>query len=114
VLATPDVRRFYRIVRSKPPRLGDFVSARARGLEPRDQQRRTPVLYTGISVYDTLARAWATAVAFPRLGQYVAEMEVPPDSGVEIHKTLGVGHHTLVGEPDVLLGLVVDVVDLEG
>jgi hypothetical protein len=41
-------------------------------------------------------------------------MEVPPDSSVEIHKTLGAGHHTLVGEPDVLLGLVVDVIDLEG
>lgn len=109
----PDVRRFYRIVDAQQPRRDDFLSAQARGLAPRDQQRRNPVLYMGISVYDTREQALVTANTFPRLGRYVAELVIPAEAGVEVHKTLGPGHHTLVGDPDVLLGLVVDVKAIE-
>ena len=109
-----EARRFYRIVRGRRPRREDFLSARQRGLEPRDQQRHTPVLYDGISVYDTLGRARVTAQAFPRLGRYVAVLAIAPEAGIEVHKTLGPGHHTLIGDPDVLPGLVVDVIPVEG
>jgi hypothetical protein len=109
-----EARWFYRIVRGRRPVREDFLSARQRGLQPRDQQEHMPVLYDGISVYDTLGRARVTAQAFPRLGRYVAALAIPSDAEIEIHKTLGPGHHTLIGDPDVLLGLVVDVMPVEG
>jgi hypothetical protein len=44
------------------------------------------------------------------LGRYIALLELPRDSPVQIERTLGAGHHTIWGAPEVLLAAVVAVV----
>lgn len=46
---------------------------------------------------------------FPRLGGYVARLEIPDGSPIEIHKTLGPGHYTLIADPEALIEFLVEV-----
>jgi len=44
---------------------------------------------------------------FPRLGAYVARLEIP--AGVRVEPTLWLGHYTVWADPDDLLGWVTEV-----
>ena len=103
------MRTFYRIT-ANPPTLTDFTSAIARGRpSPRDPEARR--LFDGISVFATEGQARRKALDYPILGDHVARIELPDDSSVRIERTTtSRGHHTIWGEPALLLSCVVSVV----
>ena len=107
---TESARRFYRIIKTDPPRLDDFLSNQARGIKPPDTRSLTLWVWTGISVYATPAQAHRMARRYPRHGSLMAVLEVEPEAPVQIERTLSTpGHHTLCGEPTELLKRVVAV-----
>lgn len=101
-------RVFYRIVRTDPPTLDDFISNFARG-RPLPDDPEDIRLWDGLSVYSTAAQARRQRRRSPILGRYIAVLRVPLDGTVRIERTRGEGHHTLWGDPDALLSLVVAV-----
>jgi hypothetical protein len=111
-MAIPPARAFYRIVRTDPPIVDDFLPYEARGGKPPDEPylRR---LWQGVSVYDTANRARNRALKQPHLGRYIAELRIAWGSGIHAERTgHRRGHHTLWGEPAALLASVVAVVPL--
>ncbi len=104
----PVERLFYRIVRTDPPTIADFLSNRARG------KARRPVEsvreWEGLSLFDTEAQARRMARRFPRLGVYIAALRVPADGPIVVEQTFGPGHYTLWGDPQDFLPRVVAVV----
>ncbi len=101
-------RTFYRLVGRCPPSLADFESDAERGRQPRDEQLADPRLYRGVSVWNTRLQAEPVARAarergWTRIGRSVAALAIPSRwVGVEIHKTRGPGHLTLVATASVL------------
>jgi hypothetical protein len=90
----------YRIAKTNPPAESDFHSYRAMG---RRLIRDTPELRRsreGVSVYDTIEAARATAMQYPRIGSFIAELEISEHSDVRFGQTLDDRHHfDLWGEP---------------
>ena len=105
------VRTFYRVVKTDPPALADFTSNAARGRPLPDPSPETRRLWAGLSVNATEAQARRRARQYPTLGAHIARLELPADAPVRVERTTRIpGHHTLWGEPAVLLGCVVAVV----
>jgi len=104
-------RSFYRIVKSDPPTLTDFLSDRAKGRPPAEEPAHLR-LHDGLSVYATVAQARRKARALPMLGQYVAVLRILDDTPLRYERTIAIsgGHHTVWGDPDALLGCVEAVV----
>ena len=101
-------RTFYRIVRTDPPTLGEFMSAQARGKPPPDDEPETLRLHDGLSAYATIAQARRKARASPVLGRYIARLEIPEGGPIRWERTLtSSGHHTIWGVPADLLRCVV-------
>jgi hypothetical protein len=105
-------RTVYRIVRTDPPTLADFTSNATKGLPVRDDAPEARRLWDGLSVYATEAQARNKARQFPYLGRYVARLDIPQGTPIRIERTIphSRGHHTLWGEPALLLRAVVAVV----
>ena len=99
----------YRAVSTFPPTRDDFLSDEAKGKRPRPAQLQDPILYRGISVFDDLAELAARRRRVP-LPPLTVELSIPDGAPVTIHKTLGPGHWTIVGNPATLLGYVVRLV----
>jgi hypothetical protein len=102
---------FYRIVRSNPPTLADFLSNEAKG---RRLQRPTPEAirrWSGLSAYDTVGQARITALLYPRLGTFIAELHVRVNGTITSERWPDVadGRFTLWGEPEEFLSLVAHV-----
>jgi hypothetical protein len=76
----------------------------------RPLQRDDPRLYHGISVFDSLTELNIRRQRVRQIPPFTAELEIPDGAPVQIHKTLGTGHWTLIGDADALLGFVVRVV----
>jgi hypothetical protein len=105
------VPTFYRIVKTDPPTLADFLSHAARGLPLR---RDTPELrrsWERVSVYDSLERTRAIVARFPTIGRFIAELVIEAggtltyeQSGDDLH------HFDVDGDPDELLKAVRQVV----
>jgi len=105
------VRAFYRVVRSDPPTLADFASNAARGRPLPDAAAETRRLWAGVSVNATEAQARRRARQYPALGAWIARLELPDEALVRAERTTRIpGHHTLWGDPAVLLDAVVAVV----
>lgn len=102
-------RTFWRIVRTNPPAEHDFLSNEAQGVPPRNDDVETLRLWSGISMYATRAQARRTAMTYPFLGGFLAELQIPDDAGVRWERTRGRGHHTIWGDGHVLLNYVVRV-----
>jgi hypothetical protein len=102
-------RHFYRIVKENPPTRLDFTSNLVMGKQlPADPEQA--VLWDGLSVQSTLAQARRRRRVSPMLGRFVATIRVPTDGSVRYERTLRAeGHHTLWGDPGVLMSLVVSV-----
>jgi hypothetical protein len=104
------LRTFYRIVRSNPPDLRDFVSQAAQGIPSGRRDPEALRLRRGISVYATEAQARRKARGVGTLGAFIARLEMPADSPIISERTTeSSGHHTLWGEPATLMACVVAV-----
>jgi hypothetical protein len=107
-------KSFYRIVRTNPATEADFLSDKARGLPPRNDEPLTLHVWDGISVYQTLAQARRKARDYPFLSAFIAELsldiDVPP---VRIEKTFGRGHYTIWGAPAVLIRALVSITPVQ-
>jgi hypothetical protein len=115
VVAEPaQLRRFFRIVRSDPPRLVDFTSNLIRGRPiPPGADEEIVRLWDGISVYRTESQARRHAKASPMLGEYLAELDLSNVIGIRVERTTNSkGHYTLWGAADRLLAAVVRVVQV--
>lgn len=100
----------YRIVRTDPPSVRDFISKAALGLVSPHADDETRRLESGLSMYRTLSQARRKARAFPFLGSFVATLEFTDDSVFVIERTTAsAGHHTVWGAPGSLLACVVAV-----
>ena len=93
-----------------PPTEADFQSNAARSRAPRGVELTQPELWTGLSVFDTEARARARAQQFPQLGTYIAALRITSVDPVTVKQTLGSGHYTIWGRPEIILALVSNVV----
>jgi hypothetical protein len=101
----------YRVVRADPPTVADFRSHEARGRPvPPGAPEESRRLWSGISVYDTEERARQTARDYPRLGAYIAELDIPEGGTVRAQRTTkSLGHYTLWGDAVAMLACVVAV-----
>ncbi len=101
----------YRVVKTDPPTTEDFLSHRERGIP---LQKNTPELrrsWEGVSATTTLEAAHSLAALFPRMGSFVAVLEIDPDGPVRFERTLASPtHYDIWGEPRNLLAAVVEVV----
>ena len=87
-------RTFYRVVRTDPPTLKDFMSYEALNKRPLDQRPEMDHLRSGVSVQATEAQARRKARALPSLGTFIAKLVIPNDARIRIERTKGPGHHT--------------------
>lgn len=101
---------YVRLVSGATPSREDFLSHEARGIPPRKADARSADLNRGVSLLDTIERARELRALFPRLGVYVARMEIP--SGVRIEPTRWQGHYTAWADPGDLLGWVIEVIPI--
>jgi hypothetical protein len=110
-------RIFYRIVTSDQPTGDDFTSNLARGRPPRRSEVLDHEEYRSISVFARLEDARAVARLFPKLGSYLAELELADDdSEITIQKAPvdpADSHHNLRGEPAAFLRRVRQVFPAE-
>ena len=102
---------FYRIVKSNPPTVADFLSYRALGVPRR---RDTPELresWEAVSVLNSLEAARSLLARVPTLGLYIAVLDVP-DDGPVTYKQTGklLAHFDLRGTPEDMLEMVQMVV----
>ena len=97
-------RRFYRLVRSNPPTLDDFLSNREKGIPMARPDPEVALLWDGLSVYATETQARNQAKAKPWLGAYIAELSIAEADPITFRRSgTSRGHHTLWGDPFELL-----------
>lgn len=107
------MRTMFRIVRTNPPTLDDFLSYAEQGVEPMrpltaDEAHR----WLGLSVYDSLDRARGQARRRRgQLGWFVSRLELPDDIVIE-QTGANTAHHTIWGDPDAFLAAVRHTVDV--
>ena len=110
-MSAPSARVFYRLVHGDPPTLWDFTSSHARGRVLRHPTAETLRLWDGLSVFETEAQARQQARAFPRLGRYIAALEILMGGPIRFERTTRTeGHYTLWGEAGEILEWVRSVV----
>jgi len=98
-------------VQTDPPGLVDFLSDLERGRGRPDLPLALHRLLSGRSVYATESQARRKARVSPALGRYVAILEIPHDTTLEIERTTSsAGHHTIWGDAALLLSYVVAIV----
>jgi hypothetical protein len=97
-------------VRSAEPDARDFLSHKELGRKPPKEPAEF-YLWDGVSVYDDAAAARATAEYYwPRLGEYLATLEVPADASLRYQETGKHPHHcTLWGMPEAMVARIVSV-----
>jgi hypothetical protein len=101
---------FFRLIGSAEATRHDMLSKEALGEPLRDDTPENRRLWQGISVYATEAQARRKGRASPRLGGYIARIELPDDSPVIFERTTtSSGHYTLWGDPEVILSYVTGV-----
>lgn len=112
----PSGRIFYRIVRTDPPELDDFLSYAARGRPAPNNDAATTRLWDGISVYDRESRARRKGKGFPWRGRgYIADLHLADDIVISVERTgRSSGHFTLWGDPQSILRCVARVVPIYG
>ena len=103
--------RFYRVVRSDPPTLDDFMSNEAKGIPMARPDPEVALLWDGVSVNATATQARNRATKMPWLGSYIAELGIAEGDPITVRRTgTSQGHHTLWGDPAELLARVIRVV----
>jgi hypothetical protein len=105
----PESRQLFRVVKSHPPTLDDFLSqsqVQPRRMPPANATAEELRLHRAVSHQTTLAGARALAHKFPQMGGFVAELAVHSDLPIEIGPERK-RHVNVWGEPEVLLACVV-------
>jgi len=103
-------RTFYRIIVAETPTRDDFLSHAAKRKPCYSKDPRVRRSWDAVSVFETEDQARRKATEFPRLGAYIAELEVPDVGPIIYERTFETpGHYDLRGEPDQLLACVVRV-----
>jgi hypothetical protein len=93
--------------------MDDFLSQEAQG-RPRPNRLEHLELYDGISVYDSEAGGQRQVHRYwPRLGRFLARLNIPEGGNVEWRRTLGRGHYTLWADAEHLLALVAFVAEMK-
>jgi hypothetical protein len=96
VLDSGATRTFFRITRSNPPTLNDFLSNTARRRRPPRRDARTLRLWDGVSVFDTEDSARRQAQRIPAIGGYIAAVQFPAAGPVHYEQTGNDPHHYTV------------------
>jgi len=100
----------HRIVRSNPPSLVDFTSGAALGHPLAHASPETFSLHAGLSAFRTIHQARAMARRNPRLGPFIAVLDIPDDGAIRVERTTHrPGHYTVWGAPDTILECVIAV-----
>jgi hypothetical protein len=92
-------RVLYRIVHAPGPTAGDFTSNLAKCLPMRGAEPEEPLLWAGLSMFDTPEAAMRNARRFyGKLGAFLAELHLPveADARILIRQTLRPGHFTVL------------------
>ncbi|HEY2536542.1 MAG TPA: hypothetical protein VGI24_06115 [Solirubrobacteraceae bacterium] len=91
----------YRIVKDvdlgHPDLLDSFRSNYELGAPPRGLEYESTLIHLGLSMYREVEMAIATALRWPRIGQYVAEVQLKPNNGFCYAATAQRGHLTVWG-----------------
>jgi hypothetical protein len=103
----------FRIVRTDesddPVLLNSFRSNYELGGEPRRVERSSTVIHMGISVYTDGDVARETAERFPKLGDFIARLDLQPGHGFNYSPTGHPLHLTMWGDPVKLAAAVADI-----
>jgi hypothetical protein len=100
---------FYRIVRTDPPTVTDFLTDRQAGRQPPSPHLLR--LWDGRSVFDTEDTAREVAMRFPVIGSYIATLDIIEGGAISAERTLRrPGHYTLWGDAAAILERVVSIV----
>ncbi len=104
--------RFYRILVGERPRIDDFRSNAALGMEPKRPLTPEQVpLWEGLSVFDDRMATRDHASRSPWLGQFAAELYLPGLAADEARRTTRTpGHWTLWVPAERLLASVVAII----
>lgn len=113
----PPGRVLYRIVRDLIALPTDFRSNLVRCLPMRFAEPKDPLLWAGLSMYDTPQQAARTARKYNgKLGAFLAELYLPSDSDryALVRQSLVVGHFTVLCCDRTCLSFVRDVQPIVG
>jgi hypothetical protein len=103
----------YRIVRSEvrddPVLVNSLRSNYELGQEPRRVERSSTVIHMGISTYLGEGAARGTAQRFPKLGDFVARLDLTSGRGFNFAQTGHPGHLTVWGDPFKLHDVIGDI-----
>ena len=112
---TEPPRAFFRLLQTDLLTHQGFLSHEALGVPPRRPlSRREQDLWRGVSVHDSFEAACAKGTVSPWLGQFVAEIRIPPGVEVRIEQTgRDRSHYTIWADPDELLSWVVSVMPVK-
>lgn len=110
-VGVPAARLFYRIAKTDPPTVVDFLSNKALGRRRRRNESEDE--WAGLSLYDTEEGARVTARRYPQIGSFLAVVRVTEGTPFRIAQTFHAGHYTLWGEPEDFLRAVIAVVPIE-
>ena len=102
---------FFRIAKSDPPTVADFLSNAARGRRiPADLPADLHRLWDGLSMYSSVDVAVRTALRAPYLGRFVATLDLDHAVSARWEQTTpNPWHYTVWGKPEELLKCVVSV-----
>jgi hypothetical protein len=79
------------------------------GQEPRRVERSSTVIHMGISTYLGEGAARGTAQRFPKLGDFVARLDLTSGRGFNFAQTGHPGHLTVWGDPFKLHDVIGDI-----
>lgn len=101
----------YWVITGEVATVADFLSNKAKGRRlhnPTPERRR---LWAGISVNDAIDDARTTAQKWPRMGRYIATLEITDVTPIQWERTTDTpGHYTLWGDPIEMVNAVSTVV----
>jgi hypothetical protein len=102
------VTRFYRIARNKPAILEDLLSHEASGkVRPK---RVPPERWAAVSMFDTVENALTMLADLPKLGEFLAILELPDE--VRRERTgPSPGHYSVYETGENLIGYLINTID---
>ncbi len=110
-VTAPFAGRLYRFVASNPPTRDDFRSKEALGVECPDDETLARC-WSGISCFATEVQLRSHEKYF-HAATAIAVIEVTDECDVRVERTTkSRGHHTVWGEPERILSLVIELIPL--
>ncbi len=96
------MQSFWRIVTSPELTRDDFLTSEEAGV-PMPQSEEGQRIWRGRSVFATETQARNQASHYPYLGQWLARIDLPENSGILSERTTRTrGHYTLFGSTDAV------------